>query len=106
MSKNSTPEILPLNIVALTRTSCHTSITNESIDGLTINMKDGTWNYQRPNGQFKDTNLRKIGECNHSMRHCSLGVVGVYDTTDIEQLRAMNKHSYEMTDGGRESFND
>jgi|GEM_PF-5461208 len=102
MKINLTSEMLPPNIVALTRTSCHTDIANKPIDGLTINMENGTWNYQRPNDQFKDATFRKIGECNHLMKHCSSGVVGVYNTTDIEQLRAMNKHSCEMTDTDRE----
>lgn len=93
---------LPENLVALTRSSCYTDITDKHIDGLTINTEDGTWNYKRPNDQFRNTTFRKIGEHDHSIKHCSSGVVGVYDMTNIEHLRAMNKHSREMTDDDRE----
>lgn len=99
---------LPENLVVLMYASncCYTSVMDEIVPGLIIDEIEKTWGYCHPKDQFPTVRMHKFGSCNYQMKNRSSGVIGVYDRMDIKQLNAMVFHAREMTDNGRESFDD
>lgn len=91
MEKNTGVK-LPENLVALiyAPNSCYCRVVDYWIKGLEIDEDNMTWSYKNPSETFfrKHTPIQ-IGKCNHSMKNCSFGVIGIYDRTKIDQLDQM-----------------
>jgi hypothetical protein len=91
---------IPNKIVALiyAPNSCYTKVVRpESIEGLQIIIWSNTWRYKDPRDEHARWVNKKIGECDYLMKNKSRGVIGVYDTSSVEQLTSMVRHSQEMT---------
>jgi len=78
-------------------------VTNVVPPGLTIDIENEQWRWKNPKDVSSFTPTpRKIGQCNHSMRCCSKGVIGVYDKSNIIHLNSMARDWKEINEQDKE----